>query len=295
MAVPAKLKAVALALLPPILAHAISRALRGPPPQHVPGGLPEWEHVPDSDALWAALPGWQHQSIADRQLEKWPDFLAAIAAPQPMGSSHEADAAARYNIGQHNTLLSFAYVLGRVLAEAGGEKVSLLDWGGGVGHYARLAQALFPASTLEVVVKDMEPLCAAGRRLNPDVEFLSDEAAVFSRSYDLVLASSSLQYSRHVHEDARRLARAARRYLLVTRTPFVDNSDDFVVVQRPYAYGYHTEYAGWFLNRDRFVATVEAEGLKLDRELLVDESPHVDNAPEQCRYRGFLFKRNAEG
>lgn len=292
MAMPPKLKAVAIALLPPIVSHAISRALRGPPPQHVPDGRPEWEHVPDSDALWAALPGWQHQSIADRQVEKWQDFLSAIAPPHPMGSSHEADAAARYNLGQHNTILSFAYVLGRVLAEARGERVSLLDWGGGVGHYARLARTLFPDSPIEVVVKDMEALCEAGRRLNPDIEFLSDEASAFARGYDLVLASSSLQYSRHVHEDAMRLARAARRYLLVTRTPFVDNRDDFVVVQRPYAYGYHTEYAGWFLNRDRFVATIEREGLRLERELLVDESPRVDNAPEQCRYRGFLFKRN---
>jgi hypothetical protein len=80
---------------------------------------------------------------------------------------------------------------------------------------------------------------------------------------------------------------------MVTRSPFVEQHNDFVVVQRPYKYGYMTEYPGWFVNVSRFVQFVESRGLQLEREFMLDERPWVANAPEQCRYRGFLFKKAA--
>jgi len=36
---------------------------------------------------------------------------------------------------------------------------------------------------------------------------------------------------------------------------------------------------------------MQSRGYQLDREFLNDERPQVTNAPEQCSYRGFLFKR----
>jgi hypothetical protein len=63
-----------------------------------------------------------------------------------------------------------------------------------------------------------------------------------------------------------------------------------VVVQRPHACGYHTEYLGWFLNRDEFLSAAAGCGLGLRREFLIDERPPVPGAPEQAEYRGFLFQ-----
>jgi hypothetical protein len=90
-----------------------------------------------------------------------------------------------------------------------------------------------------------------------------------------------------------RICASASRYLMVTRSPFVSAHDDFVVVQRPHRYGYLTEYPCWFINRSKFIAFVEARGFRLDREFLLAECPFVPNAPEQCRYGGFLFERAA--
>jgi hypothetical protein len=78
---------------------------------------------------------------------------------------------------------------------------------------------------------------------------------------------------------------------MITRTPFLDTHDDFVVVQRPHLFGYTTEYPGWFLNRRRVIDFVTRRGLSLEREFLVSERPYVPNAPEQAQYRGFLFRR----
>jgi putative methyltransferase (TIGR04325 family) len=124
--------------------------------------------------------------------------------------------------------------------------------------------------------------------------FTSDEAQALGRSYDLVFASSSLQYSRDLYGVLASLCDAAAAWLMVTRSPFVDHHDDFIVVQRPHRYGYLTEYPAWFINRPRFVAAVQARGLRLEREFMVGEEPDVANAPEQCRYRGFLFRRQRE-
>jgi putative methyltransferase (TIGR04325 family) len=108
----------------------------------------------------------------------------------------------------------------------------------------------------------------------------------------LVFASSSLQYNRDFYGLLARLCAAAAKWLFITRSPFIREHGDFVVVQRPSRYGYFTEYPAWFVNRDRFIAFVEKQNFTLEREFLLDEGPYVANSPEQCTYSGFLFRRN---
>jgi putative methyltransferase (TIGR04325 family) len=252
---------------------------------------PEWEAVKDVDEVWHIPAGWAHGSIADRQLEKWDDFLAAFAGAAPFGRSHEAAPDAPIDVSSHNTVMTFAYLLGRIAAERNNGQPSVLDWGGGIGHYYQYAKSLFPSVDWDYTIKDLAELCAAGAPRNAGAHFVSDNAMAFSRSYDLVFASSALHYTRDVYRLIDRLCTVSGRYLMVTRTPFVEAVDDFVVVQRPHRYGYLTEYAGWFLNRGRFQRFIEGRGFILDREFLLAERPYVPNAPEQCHYRGFLFKR----
>ena len=254
---------------------------------------PEWEMVPDSDAVWEVSEGWSHGSIAARQVEKWDAFTTSLEQGAPFGRSHEAAPDAPVDVSAHNTVMTYAYALGRAAVEASPAVPSVLDWGGGIGHYAHYAQALYPAIAWDYWLKDLPELCEAGAARNPGIRFVSDDAQALGRTYDLVFASSSLHYTRDVYALIDRLCAASGRYLMITRTPFVETHDDFVVVQRPHRYGYLTEYAGWFLNRARVQRFIEARGFALDREFLLAERPHVPNAPEQCHYRGFLFRRVA--
>ena len=48
-------------------------------------------------------------------------------------------------------------------------------------------------------IKDLAHLCEVGRAAVPQAEFVSDDAIAFSRKYDLVFASSSLQYTKDVY------------------------------------------------------------------------------------------------
>jgi putative methyltransferase (TIGR04325 family) len=248
--------------------------------------------VADTEEIWTAHEGWTHDSILKIQLSKWKEFLRSVEGPSTLGQSHEAPAGSPPDYATHNTVMSFGYVLGRVgqLRAA----ASVLDWGGGLGHYYVYARALFPTLKLDYVIKDFPGFCAAGEKLLPDATYVSDEEEALARSYDLVFASSSLQYTRDYYGLLGRLCDAAAEWLMITRAPIVDRSEDFVVVQRPYIYGYMTEYPAWFINRQRLLDFVLARGFVLEREFLVAEEPNLPRAPERARYSGFLFRRTSK-
>jgi putative methyltransferase (TIGR04325 family) len=286
------------AFTPPIVLLAIKRVaialgLRAPdpPPEPLRPAVepPEWEYVPEG---WArAVPGWDVQAVADAQRRKWPDFLQALSDTGALGVYHETVAGSemdREDLGAHNNAVTFGYVLG--LAARGRDRLEVLDWGGGVGHYHVLARVLQPGLDLVYTCKDVPALVEAGRELQPEVEFTSDDA-VFEREFDLVVASSSLQYAEAWADTFAGLGRAARRYLFVTRLPIALESPSFVVLQRAYRYGYDTEYLGWVLNRDELLGAAVASGLTLEREFVVAGRFAAEGAPESpIGHRGFLFR-----
>jgi putative methyltransferase (TIGR04325 family) len=265
-----------------------------PPPQGQSSGLspqseapPEWEFVPEG---WArpAL-GWAVDAVARAYREKWPAYLAAIEAPSPLGVHHETAEVQRDDSGAHNMLVSFAYVLAR--AGRGRERISVLDWGGGLGHYHALARSVVPDLHLDYHCKETPVVCTIGRELQPEVVFHEDDSCL-ERRYDLVVASSSLQYEQDWQSLLGRLAGAAERYLYVARVPVALRGASFVVLQRAHAYGYETEYLGWVLDRTELLARAEAFGLQLTRELLLDARFSASGAPEDpVEHRSFLFNR----
>ncbi len=271
-------------LLPPIVVDGIRYFRRLQKPV-----IAEWEYVPYG---WASkdprVKGWNVESVAQSENSKWPRFLELTQGTDPLGVNHEDLAPIRNSYSAHNTVMTFAYVLGLTALKR--DKISVLDWGGGMGHYYILSRALVPDVILDYHCKDLPALCRHGRLVLPEVIFHEDEHQCWEQSYDLVFASSSLQYCKDWKSTLARLASVSGCYLFITRLPIVRNSPSFVVVQRPYALGYSTEYLGWFLNRDEFLNQASALKMKLIREFMVQEEHHVFNAPEQGVYRGFLFR-----
>ena len=144
--------------------------------------------VPDSDEVWIVHAGWAHASIVATQLKKWPNFLKSVEGTRPFGQSHEGEADAPADHATHNTIVSFGYALARAAHDR--QELSILDWGGGLGHYYVYARALMPTLTLDYVVKDLPGFCAAGASLLPEVTFLSDEDVALKRSYDSFLRAA---------------------------------------------------------------------------------------------------------
>lgn len=293
----------AKALTPPIVVIAIKGALRRvgllgrlpepvlsePPTMPEP---PEFEYV--AEGWERPVPGWDGGTVAEAYLAKWPEWVAALEGTDPLGVHHEARAGERLprdDAAAHNMLVSFAYVLARTAH--GRVRLTVLDWGGGLGHYAVLARAVLPEVELDWHCREVPTVARAGAAVNPDVTFHVDDACL-DRRYDLVLASSSLQYERDWRSLLGRLGRAASGRLLVTRVPIALDAPSFVVLQRAGAYGYETEYLGWVFSRDELLDEASRAGLELERELLLDAWLSAAGAPEDpIGHRGFLLRPRA--
>lgn len=255
------------------------------PTESVP---PEWEYVPEG---WTRPEGgWDVEAITRVYRQKWPSFVAALEGPGPLGINHEIPSDGRVrrdDVEAQHTILAFAYAFARAASDK--QRLSMLDWGGGPGHYALLANALAPDVELEYHSYDVPALVELGRELLPQHAF-HDELACLSRKYDFVLASSSLQYFEDWQGTLNALARATSRYLFVTRVPVALQSPSFVVLQHAQRYGYETEYIGWVINRDELVQTAEGAGLAFVREVLLPARFSAAGAPEDpVEHRGFLF------
>ena len=277
------LKTVIRKLVPPIILDA-ARAFRSRPSAR----MPEYEYIPEG---WArqdeAIKGWNQASVMEAYLKRWPDFVRNLQGAGPLGLSPEAKTASNDDIFAHNIMVSFAYAL--ALATHGKSQVSFLDWGGGFGHYYLIAKAMLPGIEINYHCKDLPLLVEQGQKLLPEAHFYTDDAWM-KQQYDFILASGALQFARDWQAELKKIASAANSYVLITRLPVVVDVPSFVVVQRPYAYGYNTEYLGWYLNRKEFLDAVAGTGLVLQREFLTHPRVRVQNAPEEGSYRGFLFK-----
>jgi hypothetical protein len=106
-----------------------------------------------------------------------------------------------------------------------------------------------------------------------------------------VISSASLPYSEDWRAVFAKLADAAAPWLFVTRLPIVHTAPSFVVLQRPYALGYQTEFPTWVLNRGELVGLADQLGLALERELIAGPPQAFAGAPEATEHLGFLFKK----
>ena len=251
--------------------------------------LGEWEYVPEGWRAAAGQAGWSHQSVAALQEAHWPTLQNNLRGPGPLGVSHYPWSTTREDRSDHNAMMSYGYVLARATRQK--DRLSVLDWGGGIGHYYAYARALLPEVAFEYHCLDLPGLCRVGRRVLPEVHFYDRSDDLPDRRYDLVLSSSALHYFEDWRGVLRRLAGATGSFLYVARLQTIRHQPSFVVVQRPHRHGYDTEYLSWFVNRDELQQSAADAGLDLIREFVFAEDWVVRRAPEKGTSRGFLFRR----
>lgn len=285
-------KAFFCAVFPPVIISATRHVGRG-----LRGQKPTWEFVPEG---WARQQldtyiGWDVGTVGEAHRAIWKRWLEMVSGTGALGVDfwmylHNAERGAEFepNLAfAHNLVMTFGYVLART-AQAR-QPISVLDWGGGVGQYFPLARALAPDVQIDYHCRDVPVLTAVGRELLPEVTFYDDDSCL-DRRYDLVLAGGSLQYVEDWQNALRRLAGATQRYMLLTRTPTVAENQSFVVLQRGQPFGFGTDVLEWFLNRYEILECATGAGLRLVREFVMLDQTPAAGAPEQARYRGFLFE-----
>jgi putative methyltransferase (TIGR04325 family) len=268
------LKPIADRLLP-MVKHTVERVLTGV--EYVPHG-------------WYALPGWNDPSVVEAQEKHWPVIVRNLEGTGPLGVSHLPWHSSRELRPAHNVMMSYGYVLARAAHHK--DRIAILDWGGGLGHYHLYTQALLPEIAVDYHCYELPAFCQAGRKLQPQIRFYEDESELTGNQYDLVLSSSSLHYCEDWRAGLAKLAALTREFLYIARLLCVREAPTYVALDRAYRDGYR-EFLSWCINRTELITCAEASDLQLVREFVFDEPITVRGAPEHPETRGFLFRRVA--
>lgn len=286
------LKAIVKDWMPPIVLRQIQKrrqaARKAQAPQ--PVEPPEWEYVPQA---WEMKPGtiggWDQASVAAVYATRWEQFQKLITGTRPLGINYEGiHGPEPDNVDVHNQVMTLAYVVGWTAHRR--DRLSILDFGGALGHHLAILRALFPELPLDYSCCELARVADQGRQLHPRVQYYTDDTWT-TRKFDLVFASNSLHYSPNWEERLAQLAGVAESAVLITKVPTVQKAPSFVILQRAQRYGYGTEYLGWCFNETEFLTAAHKASLILEREFLVGTwEPYVVNAPEPQRHKGFLFR-----
>jgi putative methyltransferase (TIGR04325 family) len=229
--------------------------------------------------------GWSVDSVINTEKAKWDAFCRNLEGSGPLGFSHEhTDLSVIRNPNFHNVHISYAYVL--ALAAHKKDSISVLEWGGALGHYYLVGKAVLPDVTIDYHVKEVPLMAKAGRQLNPEVHWYDDESCL-DRDYDLIMMTGCIPYLQDWADVLHRIAPSVKKYLFLFRLPVVEHSPSFVAIQRLY----HSQMLHQQLNQAEFLETVKNTGLSLVREFVVGDRPYIKGAPEQCEIRGWLFKK----
>lgn len=274
------LKKVIRLLTPPIVLKAFSYLKSPATPHQVLEYAPHaWETK--SDAMKS---GWDSASVTETERAKWDAFCRNLEGAGPLGFAHEhTDLTLTRHVPFHNVHMTYAYVL--ALTARHKDAISVLDYGGALGHYYQIARAVVPDVKIEFHCKEVPSLAATGQQLNPEIHWHVDDSCL-DRSYDLVMMNGSLQYMQDWQATIARVSAAAAEYFFLTRVPIVERSPSFPARQRIY----DTEMIHMQFNQDELLRVAAGAGLKLLREVVVGDRPYIHNAPEQCELRGWIFK-----
>ena len=229
--------------------------------------------------------GWSVDSVVNTEKKKWNVFCRNLEGSGPLGFSHEDnDLSDIYNTDFHNVHISYAYVL--AMAAQKKDCISVLDWGGSLGHYYLIGRAVLPDVSFDYHIKEVPLMAKAGKQLNPDVHWHDNEGCL-ERNYDLIMINGSLLYMEDWADVLNRIARSVKEYLFLFRLPVVQHSPSFISIERIY----NSQMLHLQLNQTELMNAVKETGLSLIREFVVGDPPYIKNAPEQCEMRGWLFKR----
>jgi len=269
-------------IVPPIIpriAFALKNGFSSPILEYAPDG---WETKLESDAEQ----GWNTDGVVRIAATRWKNYCSNLRGSNPLGFSHEHDDHSVIRDADfHNVHMSFAYMV--ALAAIGKQHVRVLDYGGGLGQYYKLARALYPDLIFDYHVKEVERMAAKGAELNNDICWHINDSCLDS-AYDLVMMTGSIPYIRDWKLLIPKLLEASDPYFSLFRIPVVEDAPTFVVIQRIYG----SKMLHQVLNQSELLGVVHENGFERVREMIIGDSPYIKGAPAKCEIKAWLFKRS---
>ena len=276
--------------IPPILVPVLKRGYNRTK-EALTGASDEMKYVQEGWAYAQSHPdlkGYNVQDWIETCRKSRQSYMELAAKTDPLVPFAQ-DPTSEDALTDHNRMMLLGYCL--MLASRDRESVSILDWGGALGHLYYVARALLPPDVgIDFTCKDVPLVVEYGVKHVPEIFFCDDDTCL-KRRYDMVMAHASLYYSEDWEDVFARLAEASNRYVLISRVPFVTQVPSYVILERLYRFDYNVETLAWALNRGSFLEHAKKVGLSLVREFITGQAYEVPGAPEQPVFRGFLFSK----
>jgi putative methyltransferase (TIGR04325 family) len=265
--------------LPPILVklvRSIKYSLYKPELSYAPAG---WDTaLKKSDDI-----GWNSAQAVAIEKQRWESYCKALSGTGPIAFMHEHDNPTELRDGYHHRNITFAYVLALAALKKG--RVSILDYGGSLGHNYYFAKAVLPDYIkIDFHCKEVPLMVKAGEQLNKQITWYSDDSCL-DRKYDLVIINGVLQYIKDWRHFLSRLVTCVEGHFFLGHLPLVNVAQGFVVLQRRYG----TEMLYYQFNRNELLTLID---LCLVREFLTGIQLNIKNAPGQCELRSFLYRKD---
>ncbi len=152
------------------------------------------------------------------------------------------------------------------IAAVNSGRLRVLDFGGSLGSFwfqhRKLLEGL---REVRWAVVEQPHYVDCGRKEFHDVVLsfhASVEDCLKDGPVDVILLSSVLQYLPDPYDWLARFAQTGGRWLLLDRTPFIEQERDRLTVQRVSPSIYPASYPAWFFSRKRFFEAVERVGYR---------------------------------
>jgi putative methyltransferase (TIGR04325 family) len=163
----------------------------------------------------------------------------------------------------------------------------VLDLGGSLGsYYYQHRKFIRMLEKVRWSVVEQKHFAACGRDEFQDecLRFFETVGECLSEGpVDVVFLSSVLQYLERPYAMLAMLAGAKIRYLLIDRTPFIEEAQDRLTVQ--HVPDFHASYPAWFFSRQKFRQAIEEAGYRTITDFQGDVDQGIDN------YQGIFLER----
>jgi putative methyltransferase (TIGR04325 family) len=258
------IKSAVRAVTPPLIYQAAQRLRRMWSPATVPA--------------WSLVSEW-HDGYVD--LDRSPQIAMARLLQERIGV-HGFEAFGE-SLAVRSMLVTFAYVVAR--AGEGRDRVSILDFGGGLGNYWLAAERVLTGKTLDYTVVELPAACEIGRQIFPQIRFAEQCP---SGAFNLVFGAGSLQYVQDWRRQFRTLADLASPWLYIARLPVFSHGETEMVLQTQLGGG----VTSWMLNESEFLTEANDFGLTLVEKFAFGEGfETISGLAKSPIVRGVLFRK----
>ena len=180
------------------------------------------------------------------------------------------------------------------IASDHGNELKVVDFGGSLGStYFQYRNSIGSSKIKGWTVVEQEHFVEAGRKDFQDGVLRFDHSLdeALTSSPDVLLLFSVLPYLEDPYALIKRITASEVPYIIVDRTPFIDDVRGRITVQVVPEFIYKASYPAWFFEEKEFLKAFQDKYDVVRRYNCKFASPYVLSDGKRAEWKGFVFKR----